>query len=185
VNVFNYSDKRFFGDVTIFEKGYSMDVLKVAQEMELEGKAYYEKMATETPIAELKGVFQFLANEEQHHFDLFKALDGKGNAPEAAGTETLHAIVKDAFGRITYSFMLPDVVYDYQAIYEKALQMEKDAVKYYSEMFDAVAPDQKRTLEFIINQEKSHARLLEALIEFVNHPKSWIENSEWHHLDAY
>lgn len=166
-------------------KGYGMDVLKIAQEMELKGKAYYEKMADETPVAELKGVFSFLAGEEQYHFNLFKALDDRGNVPEAAGTETLDTRVKDAFSRITSSFTLPDAVYDYQAIYGKALQMETDTVSYYSEMLDTVTPDQRGTLEFIISQEKSHARLLEALIEFVNSPKTWIENSEWHHLDAY
>jgi rubrerythrin len=161
-----------------------MDILVVAQNMEREGITYYEKLATETPVSELKGVFSFLAREEQHHLELFQALGQKTAIPEADDATTMNK-VKEIFQKLTKSFTLPEIVYDYEAAYRKALSMEEESVRYYSEMMNAIDDDQKQTLESIINQEKSHVKLLESLIDFVSNPKVWLENSEWNHLDTY
>lgn len=161
-----------------------MDILIVAQNMEREGIAYYEKLAAETPVSELKGVFSFLAREELHHLELFQALAQKSVIPEVGDTTTMKK-VKEIFQQLTKSFTLPEIVYDYEAAYRKALSMEEESVGYYSEMLNSIDDDQKKTLEFIINQEKGHVNLLESLIDFVSNPKVWLENSEWNHLDTY
>jgi len=34
-------------------------------------------------------------------------------------------------------------------------------------------------------KEKRHDLILENIIDFVNRPKSWLENAEWYHLEEY
>ncbi|MBN1549891.1 ferritin family protein [bacterium] len=162
-----------------------MDFFVIAQKMETEGKAYYEKMAAETPIAELKGVFAFLAHEEQRHYNLFHALAQKSELPKKDNENSLAEKIKEIFGQLTTSFSVPEIIYDYQAAYNKALQMERESVKYYTEALESAEPDQKAVLEIIIKEENAHVKLIESLIDFVENPKVWLENSEWHHLDAY
>lgn len=162
-----------------------MNILEVAQKMEQEGIAYYEKLASETPVSELKGVFNFLAKEEHRHLELFQALAVNSPVNQTdAGTATMGQ-VKKIFEQLTSSFTLPEIVYDYEAAYRKALSMEEESVKYYSEQLSSIDDKQKEIVTFIINQEKGHVKLLESLIDFVSNPKVWLENSEWNHLDTY
>ena len=162
-----------------------MEILALAQKMELEGKTYYEKLARETEVAQLKGVFTFLAEQEQGHYDLFKEIE-KGAAPASVGEDaTLGKKVKELFGALSASFSLPEVVYDYETAYGNALEMEKESVKLYADLAAGVDEAGKKTVEFIIAQEESHVRLLESLIDFVSNTKSWLENAEWRHIDAY
>ena len=162
-----------------------MEILALAQKMELEGKAYYERLAGETEVAQLKGVFTFLAEQEQKHYDLFTAIE-KGAAPAAIDEDTtLGDKVKELFGMCSASFSLPEAVYDYQAAYGKALEMENASVKLYTDLAAGVDTAGKKTVDFIIAQEESHVRLIESMIEFVGNTKSWLENAEWRHIDAY
>ena len=162
-----------------------MEVLALAQKMELEGKAYYERLAAETAVAELKGVFTFLAGEEQKHFDLFQSMEKKQGLPSTEGAGDMSTRVKEIFGVLSASFALPEVVYDYQAAYGKALEMERQSVKYYSELAASADASDKKILDFIIAQEEGHARLMESLMEFVANPKTWLENAEWRNIESY
>jgi rubrerythrin len=162
-----------------------MEVLALAQKMELEGKAYYERLAAETTVAELKGVFTFLAGEEQKHFDLFQSMEKKQAVASTENTGSMSQKVKEIFSVLTASFALPEVVYDYQAAYGKALEMERQSVKYYSDMAASVDSSEKKILNFIIAQEEGHAKLMESLMEFVANPKTWLENAEWRNIDSY
>jgi rubrerythrin len=162
-----------------------MEILKLAQTMELEGKAYYERLAAETDVEALKGVFTFLAGQEQNHYDLFKAIEEGVESASIDDDIALGSKVKEFFGALDASFSLPEVVYDYQAAYGKALQMEKESVKMYSDLAEGIADGGKKAVEFIIAQEESHVRLLESLLEFVSNPATWLENAEWRHPDAY
>ena len=163
-----------------------MEPIALAQKMELEGKAYYEKLAAETTAPELKGVFTFLAGEEQKHYDLFKSMAFEEPAPPSAEEDAaLGKMVEEVFSRLTASFTFPEVVYDYQAAYGKALEMEREAVRFYTEIEAKAEASDRKAVRFIIGQEKMHARLIESLIEFTKNPKTWLENSEWRTIASY
>jgi rubrerythrin len=162
-----------------------MELLKLAQTMELEGKAYYERLAAETEVGALKGVFLFLAGQEQNHYDLFKAIEQGTESATIDDDATLGSKVKEFFGALDTSFSMPEVLYDYQTAYGKALQMEKESVAMYGDLAAKVTTGEKKTIDFIISQEESHVRLLESILEFVGSPKTWLENAEWRNVDAY
>ncbi|MBF0199627.1 MAG: ferritin, partial [Planctomycetes bacterium] len=54
-----------------------MTIYEQAMKFEIEGKKLYEEMAADTPDAALKGVFQKLADFEDNHFQVFKAMAEK------------------------------------------------------------------------------------------------------------
>lgn len=159
-----------------------MGALDLAKEIELKSKAHYLKQVEKGPV-QLNGIFQMLANEEQHHYDLFCSLEaGKSNI-EFDGQQ-LQEKVKSVFDKISRNFSRFDPIADAESAYRKAYNFEKEAISYYQTLLSvATDPNEKKILEFIINQEKIHAKLMDNLILLAQSPKIWLENAEWNHLD--
>lgn len=161
------------------------DVWEFAKDIEVSGKEYYEKLADESAIEELSGVFTFLAGEEQRHYEIFDAMEKGLPAPELKHSGALQN-AKDAFNSLASSLQVSEVIEDSESAYQKALGFEQKSIDLYQKaLVDAKDDQQKAALEFIINQEKKHYRIVEAMMEFVRRPKEWLENAEWNHLDAY
>lgn len=162
-----------------------MDILAFAKNIEEQGIEFYSKLSRESPIEMLKGVFDTLADEERKHFELFSSLEKNVSVPTLKDSTVLGK-AKDVFAAISTSFRMPEANYDYEAAYAKALELERESIRVYEDARSKVKdPSQQAVLEFITGQERAHARLLEKMIDFVRQPKIWLENAEWHHLDAY
>ncbi len=160
-----------------------MDPLELAKGIELEGKAYYEKLGAESPFKALAGIFAVLASEEQKHFDLFNEWQQKKKAPGAPQPGTASAEAKRIFAGLAEQFVLPQAVYDYAQAYGKALELETKSISLYSDMLSkASSKDDKKALQFLIVEEQKHEHLVEHLLEFVNEPKEFLENAEFNHL---
>jgi rubrerythrin len=159
-----------------------MDVLELAKNIEKEGREYYLKLAKESPETSLAGVFNFLANEEQRHYDIFDALQRK--APVSTEPGTASAEAKKMFAGLSSHFALPEMFYDYTAAYMRALEMEKKSIALYDGMLaKASSAEDKRILSFLILEEQKHEHLMEHLIEFVNKPNVFLETAEFNHLE--
>lgn len=159
-----------------------MGALDLAKEIELKSKAYYLKQVEQGP-GQLKGIFQVLANEEQHHYDLFCSIEA-GKSDIKFDGQQLQEKAKSVFEKISRNFSQFDPIADAESAYRKAYNFEKEAISYYQTLLSVnTNTDEKKILEFIINQEKIHARLMDNLILLVQSPKIWLENAEWNHLD--
>jgi rubrerythrin len=159
-----------------------MNTIDLAKNIELEGKAFYEKLAADSPIPALSGIFSLLAKEEQQHYNVFDAWEkeNRGSAP-AAGTAGAEA--KRIFSRLSVPFTLPQVAYDYGRAYGTALDMERKSIALYENMLaESVSADDKKVFSFLISEEQKHEHLVEHLLEFVNEPKEFLENAEFNHL---
>ena len=159
-----------------------MSALDLAKEIELKSKAHYLKQVEQGP-GQLKGIFQVLANEEQHHYDLFCSIE-TGKLHMKLDGQQLQEEVNSVFDKISRNFSQYEPISDAEAAYRKAYNFEKEAISYYQTLLSVnTDPQEKNILEFIINQEKIHARLMDNLIVLVQSPKIWLENAEWNHLD--
>ena len=158
---------------------------QVAKDMELEGKKFYENLSKESEVKELKGVFDFLALQEEVHYYAFSRMEGN----EEVSIEDKKNAVKEAreiFSKIAPDFSAPAELNTAAETYKKALELEKNAVKYYTELLSsAETEDQKNVLKHIISEEESHVQVLEALIDFVNRPNEYLEDAEFTHLETY
>jgi rubrerythrin len=160
-----------------------MDPLELAVNIEQEGKVYYEKLAAQSPIKALSGVFSVLAAEEQQHLDLFDAWRKKRKAPAPPQPGAASAKAKQIFTELSVQFVAPQAVYDYAQAYGKALELETKSISLYAEMLSkATLPDDKKALQFLITEEQKHEHLVEHLLEFANEPKEFLENAEFNHL---
>lgn len=159
-----------------------MDALELAKNIEKEGKEYYLKLEKESPEHSLAGVFNFLAKEEQRHYDMFDAMQKKTPVHTEPGTASAEA--KKMFAGLSSHFALPEMFYDYTVAYMRALEMEKKSVALYDGMLaTASSEDEKKVLSFLILEEQKHEHLIEHLIEFVNKPNVFLETAEFNHLD--
>jgi rubrerythrin len=163
-----------------------MNAIEFAKEIEQEGIAHYRSLAGRTQIKELNSIFNFLADEEQRHYEIFNSWEENPDIPplEKSGVLT-HA--KETFAAMTEQFKSfgAPVVHRTEA-YEKALAFENKSIELYTAALDTLGEEgQKSVLTSIIEQEKSHARLMQSLIDFQRHPGQWLEDAEWYHLDEF
>jgi rubrerythrin len=162
-----------------------MDILEFSKNMELEGSDYYLKLAHDTQNPELSGVFTWLAQEELEHYNLFASW--KDNAPPIPGTGTdILGKVKSIFTGMAAGFNKPEVMFDAEIAYRKALELEHGSISHYRAAREHVqTQDEKMLFDFLVHEELKHVRLIENLIDFVRRPKEWLENAEFNHLDDY
>ncbi|MBT1072431.1 ferritin-like domain-containing protein [Pelotalea chapellei] len=159
-----------------------MNILDFALKMELDGKAYYEKLAVETDILSLRTIFINLAADEQKHYDIissFKAGTTTGMADSTVledaknvfeclrqDNETLGALKKSLHG------------------YEYARKIEADSIKLYEEMADKESDTGKvALLQKIAAEERKHYNIMDNLADFTLKPEYYLEWREFSNLE--
>jgi hypothetical protein len=71
-------------------------------------------------------------------------------------------------------------------LYRKALDIEKKSIDFYTEKSKVVKDvKQKQLLLKIANEEKSHYKVMENIIEFITMPDRWVENAEFNIGEEY
>jgi len=166
-----------------------MNVFEYAMQMELDGRAYYEKMAGQADNASIKSILLELAQDEVKHYTIFKKFSqGDFSGAEemkASGTRVLQN-AKNVFQQIAkdkkdYSFAA-----DTRETWKKAQEIEKKSEDFYREKAAAENDDKiKATLNLIADEEHKHWALIEHVIQFLDRPEQWLEDAEWNHLDEY
>ncbi len=159
------------------------NIFEVAKNMEVEGEEFYRKLAEEMSINELKGVFLFLADQEHDHYKLFEFMQ-EGKTPTYEEVKNAFSVTKDAFAKIAPGFSGFETLISAENAYEKAVNMEKNAIEFYTSLLDSVETDEQRNaLQWVIEEEKKHKVVMESMVEFISEPQRWLENAEFTHLD--
>lgn len=163
-----------------------MEIYSFAKALEKKGAAYYRTMANETDLKEIKGVFEHLATEEDNHYKIFAAMERDSGADITSLTDSAIEKAKNVFAALARGVQIPATLKDSAAAYKKGLELENESIAYYRKARETTLDEsQKKILDMIIKQERSHARFMESMIEFVNRPSQWLEDAEWYHLDEY
>ena len=164
-----------------------MNFLELAMDIEDEGIRYYMHLSAKTIDKESATIFQYLAKEEQRHYDIFNAWQKKIEAPPIEDTGIFGIDAPTVFKRLMdhfETFGVPAV--HYHDAYEKALLFEKKSIAAYTDALTKLDErEQKVMLTKIITQEKSHARFITHMLEFLRHPGEWLENAEWVHHEEF
>ncbi len=106
-----------------------MNVFDFALKMEADGKAYYEKLATETGIPEFKNIFSLLAAAEQNHHDALQAMK-EGIDPAKAEAKVLdHA--RNVFMKLLRMDYTHDRLLFDRDGYLQAMKAEEESIKFY------------------------------------------------------
>jgi len=148
------------------------ELVDVALGIERNGVAYYSSLAELTTDALLKDTYNYLANMERTHLEIFQnMLDsiGKYQPTYAGGSEEEYELyLKALIDSVVFTNdevarqMARNASSPAEAI-QIALGAEKDSIIFYSEMRDLVPERDRLVADKVINEEKSHVRLLSGI----------------------
>jgi rubrerythrin len=155
--------------------------------MEMDGRLFYVEHANKATSPELKRILLELADDEQKHYNIFKALrDGHVAEYKEAEKSTILTTVKNVFESLRTDqrdFAFPP---DVKQIWEEAREVEKKTETFYREKAKEVGkPEQARILVKIADEEHRHWVTMQNIIQFLDRPKHWLENAEWVNLEEY
>ncbi len=154
-----------------------------AKEMELEAVGYYNGLAEETSVSEVAGVFKMIAQEEKKHSEMFAKLESE-NGVDSLPSSTWDP--KEAFIKIAQERSGSESLSAAKDAYKKIVDTELEAAEYYEGLKkDAKSDEDKNALDFIIKEEKKHAKIFQELVEFIERPESWVENAEFNILEDF
>lgn len=164
-----------------------MDIFDYAMKMEMDGRLFYVEHANKANSPELKKILLELADDEQKHYNIFKALrDGHATEYKEAEKTTILTTVKNVFEALRADHREYAFPPDAKQIWEHAQEVEKKSEAFYREKAKEVTkPDQAKILNKIADEEHRHWVTMQNIIQFLDRPKTWLENAEWVNLEEY
>lgn len=158
-----------------------MNVFKFAMKMELDGKAHYEKLASETDVEGLKAIFTSLAEDEQKHYDTIKALKA-GADWKMSETEVLDK-AKNLFQGLIDNTDISNSLAESLQGYQYARGVEAKSIRYYEDAARKEEnPEIVKILLQIANEEKKHYNIMDNLCDFTLKPKYFLAWGEFSNL---
>jgi len=165
------------------EKEVHMDVFEFAMKMEKDGEGYYRELAKKSSTPGLSNIFTMLAKAEVVHYETFKRM--KENEQVKITQTKILSQVKNIFETMKEEKDLESTLTQTE-LYHKAVEAEKLSREFYlSKAGEVKDADQQRIFHQIADEEKKHYLILQEIVDFVSSPQTWLENSEWYHLEEY
>jgi len=162
-----------------------MNVFDFAMKMEMDGKAYYEKLARQTSLVGLQTIFTRLAVDEQKHYEIFQALRTSDKAPAMQESTTL-ADARNIFAELLKGAAITTGCKDDLAAYQQAMKLEVDSFRLYEDAAAKETRDDVRTLLLkIAGEEHKHFNILENIFQFVNAPNQYLAWGEFSNLEEF
>jgi len=140
-----------------------MDIFDQAMGLEKIGEDLYTRFALEAPSEELRNIFNWLADREEEHYQIFKKM--KENQLVAVPQITVLTGAMDIFEAWRGNGGEADA--SRADLYRKALEAEKKSVEVY-EKYAASAEGLKRKIYLAVaEEEKRHQRIMENIIDHI------------------
>lgn len=145
-----------------------MSIYEFALKMEEDGKNYYKKVAKTCADECLKEIFEFLALEENKHYNIFRNMKNKNMDANFNSESNLNQYTT-IFQNKSQSELLKSLSQVQTNIYVTAAEDEKKSISLYEKMSKEVETEEERKILLnIIEEEKKHLKFLEDLIELMN-----------------
>jgi rubrerythrin len=158
-----------------------MNIFDFAMKMELDGKAYYEKLSAEAAVAGLKTIFVRLAADEQKHYDTIKAI--KSGTSGAMADSTVLEEAKNLFMDLMEDKNIVGSLKRSLDGYEYARKIEADSVRFYEDAAGKESnPDTAKLLLQIADEEKKHYNIMDNLYDFTLAPQYFLAWGEFSNL---
>jgi rubrerythrin len=164
------------------------DIFEYAMQMELDGKAFYEKSAAATAQPELKKILLQLAQEEDGHYRFFKRMkEGQTDvAAEVSADRPAMLTSKNLFQQMTLNGAQKPFGEDAKSVWSHALKIEEKAVKTYSEEAAKERDTaRKRLLELIADEERTHVYLIDNILSYMVDPKGFVDSANYRNFMSW
>jgi len=172
------------------EQTKTIEALQLSIQMEIDGKAYYQKASQKSGNKIGRDLFQWLAAEEDNHRrrfeEIYKAIETKRTWPKISiepakreGISTLFAKAMD-----TSESYLKTLPTELDAI-AKAISMENKTHDFYkSQSSKATHSTERGFYEALATEERGHYLALIDYREYLLDPAGWFRKMEHHSLDG-
>lgn len=143
------------------------EIVRLAVEIEKQGRRFYEIAATKVTDPEVKAVFEYLAGEEAQHVADFETLGAKlprdfvpNESYVGEYGDYIRALINNhIFNHDNIEKLLPGVSVAREAL-AIAFRFEKDSILIFQELYNVVDDTGKEVLGKLIEQEKQHIKKL-------------------------
>lgn len=154
--------------------GYSAtEVMEMAVQTEKGGKLFYETVAAQSKDDNLKGLFSYLAGEENRHIGVFEDIAKTIKVPPdetpanwdevvlylKAVTDSRYFLVADKALALAKDAKTPG-----QAV-KLALAFEKETLVFYLEAADLIPASTRPAVESLVREERAHVRKLTGFLQ--------------------
>ena len=162
-----------------------MNVYDFAIKMELDGRAFYEKLARETELAGLKSVFSQLAADERKHYGVILALKSQARPAVMENTPALEQ-AKNVFEDLLARKKTIGPVKGDLGAYSHAMDLEVDSFRLYEGAAEKEKDqDVKELLLRIAGEEHKHFNILQNIYDFVNAPAQYLAWGEFSNVGEF
>lgn len=162
-----------------------MNVFDYAMKMEVDGKAFYEKLSRESTLTGLKTIFLRLAQDEQKHYEIFLALKNQTQVAAMEDSTALEDSQNVFDGLVGEKETFGAVKGDLEG-YRYAMKIEADSFRLYEDAAKRERnEDVKSLLLKIAEEEHKHFTIVENIYNFVNAPKQYLAWREFSNLDEF
>jgi len=149
---------------------FGRELFEIAIGVERNGAAFYDSLFNSTKDATARGAYEYLADKEREHIEIFQNMLGSVGEyqPPETYTEEYDLYLKALVDSAVFSDdqvareMAQRAGSDAEAI-QIGLRAEKDSILFYSEMRDLVRRSDREVINKIIEEERSHLRQLSDL----------------------
>ena len=162
-----------------------MNIFEYAMQIEKEGEQVYREFASTSPNKELSSIFNWLADAELKHYELFHSMKNQ-QFPSLEESPLLRDTVK-IFQKIKEIKEPNSFKSNKGDVYKRALSIEERMAVFYNEKAEeSDDPNQKEIFKKISLEEKRHQQIIENVINLVNNPEIWIKEDKFREiLDFY
>lgn len=155
-----------------------MNVYDYAMKVEKDGEAYYRELATKSPNAGLKKVFNLLADAEVKHYNVFKSMkdkDGQEILTLDISTDSKTIFETLSAEKNSVNFNLDEIKF-----YEDAIKREDDSYNFYLSKSEELSDESEKKVFINIAQEEiKHKEILENILSFIQEPTNWVGSAEF------
>jgi len=160
-----------------------VNIYEFAMQLEQESENFYQDLANKTSAPGLQRILTMLSQDEAKHYQIVRRLKADAPAPQMASTDILgdaQAVFAQMQGQ---DFDLEGLEVD---VYQQAQELERKARDFYADKAnDTENTAHKALLLQLADEEQRHYFLLDHMIEFIDRPRTWIEDAEFNHLEEY
>jgi len=150
------------------------EIAEIAVEKELKRKVFYATVTRLSTNREMTKLFEFLTAEEDRHVATFAELrdslpvDGRPDDYDADMQAYMDSVVEDRmYSDIESKDFVQDAI-DTKQVFNLAISLEKDAILFFWEFLPYVSETDKKVVKALIDEEKSHIRLLAKMRKELN-----------------
>ena len=155
------------------------EAVGMAVEMEKKGAAFYTDVAAKMSSPFAKSRFLSIAQDEKRHERIFREMAAKAGVTPAdldqmdqeGPIARIQGIFRELGRQVSEELNADD---DQVKALDIAIDMEKDAYKFYSETAEACAdPQEKKMLLKIANEENDHYRIFDDTRLYLTNQEEW------------